>query len=56
MTGLNSLGLFVVGVVVTIPAATVIIALVFAAGIDDRAEKKRLTSREPGTTPSQQAE
>ena len=56
MTGLNNLGLFVVGVVITIPAATVVIALVFAAGIDERAEKKLLARREPGTTPSEQAE
>ena len=41
MTGLNDLTLFVVGALITIPAATVIIALVFAAGIDERAEKKR---------------
>ena len=54
MTGLNNLGLFVVGVVITIPAATVVIALVFAAGIDQRAEKNRPAGRAPGTTPSQQ--
>jgi hypothetical protein len=56
VTGLNNLGLFAVGVVITIPAATVVIALVFAAGIDERAEKKRLAQREPGTTPSEQAD
>ena len=53
---MNNLGLFIVGVLVTIPAATVVIALVFAAGIDERAEKKRLARRGPGTTPSPQAE
>ncbi len=53
---MNNLGLFVVGVVITIPAATVIIALVFAAGIDERAEKKRLAPREPGTAVPAQAE
>ncbi len=56
MTGLNNLGLFVVGVLITIPAATVIIALVFAAGIDERAEKKDRAGREPRTTLSQRAE
>ena len=53
MTGINNLTLFVVGVLVTIPTATVVIALVFAAGIDERAEKKRLARREPGPTPSE---
>ena len=52
MTGLTNLGLFVVGILITIPSATVVIALVFAAGIDERAEKKRLARREPGATPS----
>ncbi|CAN5853628.1 hypothetical protein BH11GEM2_BH11GEM2_35660 [soil metagenome] len=47
MTGLNNLSLFVVGFLITIPAATVVIALVFAAGIDERAEKKRLARHEP---------
>ena len=51
MTVLNNLALFVVGVVITIPAATVVIALVFAAGIDERAEKKRLAR-----TPSEREE
>lgn len=55
MTGLNNLVLFVVGVVITIPAATVVIALVFAAGIDERAGKKGLGRREARTTPSEQA-
>ena len=50
MTGLNNLALFVVGVVITIPTATVVIALVFAAGIDERAEKKRVAPREPAAT------
>ena len=54
VTALSNLGLFVVGVLVTIPAATVVIALVFAAGIDERAEKKRLAGRASGPTPSQQ--
>ena len=49
MTGLNNLGLFVVGVVITIPAATVVIALVFAAGIDERAEKKRVAESQRGS-------
>ena len=52
MTVLNNLGLFIVGVLVTIPAATVVIALVFAAGIDERAAKKPLAGRAPGTTSS----
>ena len=56
MTGLDNLTLFVVGVVITIPAATVVIALVFAHGIDERAEKKRLALGESGGTPSEQAE
>ncbi|CAN5870969.1 hypothetical protein BH11GEM1_BH11GEM1_33450 [soil metagenome] len=56
MTGLNNLALFAIGVVITIPSATVVIALVFADGIDERAEKKRLARREPGTTASEQGE
>ena len=55
MTGLNNLTLFVVGVLITIPAAGVVIALVFAAGIDERAEKKRLARREPGTLAEEQS-
>lgn len=50
MTGMDNLALFAIGLVITIPAATVVIALVFAAGIDERAEKKRLKQGEPGTT------
>ena len=50
MTGLSNLVLFVVGLVITIPTATVVVALVFAAGIDERAEKKRLGRPEPATT------
>ncbi len=42
MTGMDNLTLFAVGLVVTVPAAAVVIALVYAAGIDERAEKKRL--------------
>ena len=55
MTGLNNLGLFLAGVVVTIPTATVIIALVFAAGIDERAEKKRVARGELAATPLERA-
>ncbi|MCY7378766.1 MAG: hypothetical protein LH467_05415 [Gemmatimonadaceae bacterium] len=47
---MNNLALFVVGVVITIPTAPVVIALVFAAGIDERAEKKRVARHEPATT------
>lgn len=56
MTGLSNLGLFVVGVLITIPSAAVVISLVFAAGIDDRAEKKRVARREPGASPSELAD
>ncbi len=49
-TELNNLGLFIVGLLVTIPAATVIIALIFAAGIDERAEKRRRVEADPRTT------
>ena len=52
---MSNLSLFVVGILITIPAATVVGALVFAAGIDERAEKKRLARRERGMTPSEQA-
>ena len=52
MTSLSNLGLFIVGILITIPAAFVVIALVFAAGIDERAAKKPLAGRAPGTTPS----
>ena len=52
MTGVSNLGLFVIGVLITIPSAAVVITLVFAAGIDERAEKKRLARREPGASPS----
>ena len=37
---MSNLALFIVGVLITIPAAGVVGALVFAAGIDERAEKK----------------
>ncbi|MEO7457570.1 MAG: hypothetical protein ABIY52_15010 [Gemmatimonadaceae bacterium] len=37
---MSDLGLFAVGFLITIPSAAVVIALVFAAGIDERAEKK----------------
>ena len=43
---MGNLALFVVGLLITIPAAFVVLALVFAAGIDERAEKKRLVKRE----------
>lgn len=49
---MNDLTLFVVGALITIPAATVIIALVFAAGIDERAEKKRRARQERAPTPA----
>ena len=48
MIEMSNLVLFLVGLAVTIPAATVIIALVFAAGIDERAEKKRRMQLESG--------
>ena len=51
-TALSNLTLFVIGVLVTIPTATVICALVFAAGIDERAEKRRRTRA--ATTPEPQ--
>ena len=38
---MSNLALFVVGLLITIPAAFVVISLVYAAGIDERAEKKR---------------
>jgi hypothetical protein len=47
VTALSNLGLFVVGVLITVPSASVVIALVFAAGIDERAEKRlRLPEQE----------
>lgn len=42
--------LFIIGLIVSIPAGTVVVALVFAAGIDERAEKKRVRQAEPSTT------
>jgi hypothetical protein len=36
----NNLTLFVIGAIVTVPTATVIVGLLFAAGIDERAERK----------------
>lgn len=41
MTELDNLALFAVGLAITLPAGGVVIALVYAAGIDERAEKKR---------------
>ena len=38
---MSNLALFVVGLLITIPAAFVVISLVYVAGIDERAEKKR---------------
>ena len=37
---MNNFALFAVGVVVSIPAAIVVITLVYAAGIDSRAQAK----------------
>ena len=39
---MSNLALFLVGLLITIPSAFVVITLVYAAGIDARAEKKRL--------------
>lgn len=44
---MGNTALFAVGLAVAIPAGTVVIALVFAAGIDERDEKKRRMQREP---------
>ena len=49
---MGNFALFVVGLLITIPAAFVVIALVFAAGIDERAEKKRQLRSEPQTARS----
>ncbi len=46
---MSNAALFVIGVLVTIPAATVIIALLFAAGFDERAEKTRRVQADPAT-------
>ncbi|GAC1655431.1 MAG: hypothetical protein NVS4B3_20180 [Gemmatimonadaceae bacterium] len=51
MTELDDIALFAVGLAVTVPAATVVIALVYAAGIDERAEKKQQVQRELETPP-----
>lgn len=37
---MNDVTMFAAGLVVAIPAGIVVIALVFAAGIDERTEKK----------------
>ncbi len=37
---MNNFALFAVGVVVSLPAAIVVITLVYAAGIDSRAQTK----------------
>ena len=37
---MNNLTLFVIGAIVTVPTATVIVGLLFAAGIDERAERR----------------
>ena len=37
---MNNLVLFAAGLVVAIPAGIVVVALVFAAGIDERAQRK----------------
>jgi len=49
---MGNLALFVVGLLITVPAAFVVLALVFAAGIDERAEKKRQVKRELQATRS----
>ena len=46
MDAMGNLALFVVGLLITIPAAFVVLALLFAAGIDERAEKKRQANGE----------
>ena len=53
---MNNTALFVVGFVVTIPAAAVVIALIFAAGIDEREEKEALAGHVPETALSGHAE
>lgn len=37
---MNNLVLFAVGLVIAIPAGIVVVTLVFAAGIDERAQRK----------------
>ena len=36
---MNNVALFAIGLVIAIPAGIVVISLVFAAGIDERAQK-----------------
>ena len=49
---MNNLALFAAGLVVAIPAGIVVVALVFAAGIDERAERKAEASGETATSRS----
>ena len=48
MTELSNLALFAVGLAITLPAGGVVLALVFAAGIDERAEKQRQAAARAG--------
>lgn len=48
---MSDLALFAIGVAVTVPAAIVVVILVYAAGIDARAEKKHQVQLELDTRP-----
>ncbi len=48
MIAVNNTVLFVIGLVVSIPTTIVIVALVFAAGADERDEERQ--RRAPSTT------
>ncbi len=43
--------LFIIGVIVSIPTSIVVIALVFASGIDEREEERLRVARPSATLP-----
>ncbi|MCX5755848.1 MAG: hypothetical protein NTX19_07000 [Gemmatimonadetes bacterium] len=45
MTALSDLVLFAIGLAVAVPAATVVVALLYAAGIDEQEAKKSQAQR-----------
>jgi len=48
---MNEAALFAIGLVVAIPAGIVVTVLVFAAGIDERSEKRRTAGAESAEAP-----
>lgn len=48
---MSDLVLFAIGLAVAVPAGTVVVALLYAAGIDEQEAKKSQARREPDLLP-----